>query len=306
MDKPIQLSGVGGDAKIGGIKEVSMSQDAVSAEVVQNSSLVFGLSSGAVNTYAVSLTPAISTYAAGQLIVFKAHLANTGSATLNVNGLGAKSIKKQVSSDLGADDIKVGQMVTVIYDGTQFQMASPTAAAAAATGYSLTNVKRIFTTSTTYSGNLGGIAGADSKCQARAQAAGLTGSWKALISVNWMTARSRSTHNAIVVNMAGDIVAFGFRDLFVSLYPNQTNTSKQYRNMINITELGTVSGGIWWNGTTPSGEFAGNSCNNWTSGDGSVFGHYGDCSSFDNQGFFGTSNQNYNCNNLRPIVCFEE
>ena len=36
--------------------------------------------------------------------------------------------------------------------------------------------KRIFVTSTTYDGNLGGLAGADAKCAARGAAAGLSGS----------------------------------------------------------------------------------------------------------------------------------
>jgi len=60
----------------------------------------------------------------GQMLSFKAGAANTGASTLNVNGLGAKDIKKNGSADLAANDIKSGQVVTVIYDGTQFQMIS--------------------------------------------------------------------------------------------------------------------------------------------------------------------------------------
>ena len=50
---------------------------------------------------------------------------------------------------------------------------------------------RMFTTSTFYDGNLGGLAGADAKCATRASAAGLTGTWKALLS------SSASGYNAI-------------------------------------------------------------------------------------------------------------
>lgn len=42
--------------------------------------------------------------------------------------------------------------------------------------------RRVFVTSTTYSGNLGGLPGADAKCQTRAQAAGLSGTYKAWLS----------------------------------------------------------------------------------------------------------------------------
>jgi hypothetical protein len=42
--------------------------------------------------------------------------------------------------------------------------------------------KKVFVTSQTYSGNLGGLAGADAKCQQLANAAGLTGTFKAWLS----------------------------------------------------------------------------------------------------------------------------
>ncbi len=44
--------------------------------------------------------------------------------------------------------------------------------------------RRVFVTSTTYSGNLGGLSGADAKCQTRAQAAGLSGTYKAWLSTS--------------------------------------------------------------------------------------------------------------------------
>ena len=42
--------------------------------------------------------------------------------------------------------------------------------------------KIVFVTSTTYSGNLGGLAGADAECQAQADSASLLGTFKAWIS----------------------------------------------------------------------------------------------------------------------------
>ena len=44
------------------------------------------------------------------------------------------------------------------------------------------STKIIFVTSLIYSGNLGGLSGADAKCSLRAQAGGLSGSWKAWLS----------------------------------------------------------------------------------------------------------------------------
>ncbi len=54
--------------------------------------------------------------------------ANTGAATLNVNGGGDKTIKKLTGEDLIAGDIKAGSCHLLIYDGTNFQMLSVPAA----------------------------------------------------------------------------------------------------------------------------------------------------------------------------------
>ena len=45
-------------------------------------------------------------------------------------------------------------------------------------------VKRVFVTSANYTGDLGGLVGADSKCQALADSAGLDGNYKAWLSTN--------------------------------------------------------------------------------------------------------------------------
>src|SRR5690606_15246733 len=53
----------------------------------------------------------------------------TGAATLNVSGLGAKTIKKiagAAKADLAANDIISGQPVHVAYDGTDMVLLSPT------------------------------------------------------------------------------------------------------------------------------------------------------------------------------------
>jgi len=90
-----------------------------------------GNSSGT-NTVTASSTPAIAAYAAGQSFKFKAGGTNTGAVTLNLNSLGAKAVQKRGAA-LVAGDITANNVVTVVYDGTQFQMISPTAVNAAST-----------------------------------------------------------------------------------------------------------------------------------------------------------------------------
>jgi hypothetical protein len=53
---------------------------------------------------------------------FKAANANTGASTLNVNGGGAVAIKKNGGTPLASGDITSGQIVAVVFDGTNWQI----------------------------------------------------------------------------------------------------------------------------------------------------------------------------------------
>lgn len=92
----------------------------------------YAADAGSNDTYAITLSPAPASYTAitGLPINFKANTANTGAATLNVNSLGAKTIKKFNDQDLATGDIEASQIVTVVYDGTNFQMQSQVASTA--------------------------------------------------------------------------------------------------------------------------------------------------------------------------------
>lgn len=91
---------------------------------VQNSSYFYAADSGGSDAYAITLSPAITAYVTGQIFLFKANTANTGAATLAVNGLSALTIKKNKDQTLADGDIKAGALVLVQYDGTDLQMLS--------------------------------------------------------------------------------------------------------------------------------------------------------------------------------------
>jgi len=93
--------------------------------VKQTGAQIYAADSGATDAYAITLSPAPGSYTTGMVVNFKANTANTGAATLNVNSLGAKTIKKQKDLDLSDNDIKAGSIVQVVYDGTNFQMLNP-------------------------------------------------------------------------------------------------------------------------------------------------------------------------------------
>src|ERR1700730_5234028 len=89
VDKPIQLTGSGANAKVSGIQSVTANQDAVNVDAVQKNALTFAAATGGTNAYAVTLAPALTAYTTGMVVSFISNGANTGAATLDVNGQGA-------------------------------------------------------------------------------------------------------------------------------------------------------------------------------------------------------------------------
>ena len=101
---------------------------------------MFAADAGANDTYTATLSPAITAYVTGSHYRFKANTANTGAASINLNSLGAKTIKKAVggvTTDVADNDIRAGQWVDVVYDGTNMQMQSLLGNAGAGTGDAL-------------------------------------------------------------------------------------------------------------------------------------------------------------------------
>ncbi|WP_258541188.1 beta strand repeat-containing protein [Parvicella tangerina] len=81
-------------------------------------------STGSGGAYALSIPANIDALTPGLSFTFKANHVSANPSTLNVNGLGAVTIMKGVSTNLDVNDILAGQVVTVVYDGTNFQMTS--------------------------------------------------------------------------------------------------------------------------------------------------------------------------------------
>lgn len=71
------------------------------------------------NTITAEGTPTILTYTDGQVYTFQAVNNNTGAVTLNIDGVGAKSITKNLTDALEADDIQANSMIAVIWNENQ-------------------------------------------------------------------------------------------------------------------------------------------------------------------------------------------
>lgn len=126
---------------------------------------------------------------------------------------------------------------------------------------------RIFVTSSTYLGNLGGIEGADLKCQQHAEAANLNGIFKAWLSDSTTPVASRlPQHMGPYVRLDGQVVASNWSDL----------TTLSHQNRISINEMGAAVelSYVWTGGNSTSSKKY--FCEDWTSVTPSTFGYCGE------------------------------
>ena len=91
---------------------------------VQDGAVLWGgTSGGAANVQTITLSPAITAYSAGQRFALLPGFTNTGSTTLNVNSVGAKTLKQNGQNILGGA-LRTDVPVLVMYDGTDFEVVS--------------------------------------------------------------------------------------------------------------------------------------------------------------------------------------
>ncbi len=88
---------------------------------------------GSANAYAITSNRTIASLVNNTMMAWTANFTNTGAATLNLNGLGAKSIKRFNGSALASGDIISGQPVVTIYKSASDQWFMMTAPAALVT-----------------------------------------------------------------------------------------------------------------------------------------------------------------------------
>jgi len=77
---------------------------------------------GSANAYVLSSGLSLTAYATGLTLRIIPNFTNSGAATINVDGLGAKSITKLGATAVASGDITSGRIYTLSYDGTQFQI----------------------------------------------------------------------------------------------------------------------------------------------------------------------------------------
>ena len=112
-------------------------------------------------------------------------------------------------------------------------------------------------TSSSWNGNLGGLSGADQKCQEAADVAGLGGTWVAWLSDSTHNARDRITHtNYGYYLINGTKIADNFSDLVDGCIDHFINLDENG----NVVRYDTIA-----TGSNEYGYKVSNNCNDWTS-----------------------------------------
>lgn len=174
------------------------------------------------------------------------------------------------------------------------------------------NSKRVFVTSTKYNGNLGGISGADAKCQERATAANLGGTWKAWISGSQSnSAPSQRFAKATVpyTLIDGTVIANNWTDL-ITMKPD----GSFLRKGIDLTELGTKFSPTVWTATqftgSPTTSQNAYTCIDWVWGGKEASGYIGLGGFSSGGGIPGfqwtATGGRMSCNNNYALYCFEQ
>ena len=122
-EKIILNSSQNSERQVKNLSAPTQLDQAVNASSYQSGELIYGEAIG-VDSLVMTLSPAPGSYQAGMMIRFLSTSTNTSAVTLNINNLGAVPVKKAGLYELDSNEIKAGQMVAVIFDGSSFQVLS--------------------------------------------------------------------------------------------------------------------------------------------------------------------------------------
>ena len=161
--------------------------------------------------------------------------------------------------------------------------------------------KVVFVTSTTYTGNLGGYSGADTLCQNSADAASLSGTFKAWVAQN---------------NINGDPESTFTQSTVPYILVDETEIASNWPDLIdgtlsapiNVNELGNpvASGNVWTNvsgdGTATDIGYGSDNCGNWTNASSYSSGRRGNLASTTQW----TSTGITDCDIPMRLYCFEQ
>jgi hypothetical protein len=151
--------------------------------------------------------------------------------------------------------------------------------------------RRVFITSGGFTGNLGGIAGADAKCASAASLLGLSGTFRAWISDAATSPAARFLHD----------------DVHYERHPDRVKIADNWADLTDGTldaPIAASPSNLAWTGTGADGNPSGGTCLNWTNGTSPQSARVG-LPPVTNSQWSALANE-VACNALVALYCFEQ
>lgn len=111
------------ERRVTGLAEPTGNDHGASVQADRYRTNVMGSAQGQ-DQLTTALQPALDTYRPGLRLTILPEAANNGDATLNVDGLGAISIRKNIVEPLDSADLRPGVPTDLIFDGAVFQVTN--------------------------------------------------------------------------------------------------------------------------------------------------------------------------------------
>jgi len=166
----------------------------------------------------------------------------------------------------------------------------------------LCGARRVFLSSQVYTGNFGGFAAADTNCQNLAQAANLSGTFKA-----WVVATSTALTPGMRFSSSSFELPYRLVDNTLIANNFEDLTDGILANLVNRSETGsliTTTTVAWTNVTIRGiGVTSANHCTSWTSNSSALSGNYGNTAT---TSFRWTQDTSALCNTLRRLYCIQQ
>lgn len=218
-----------------------------------------------------------------------------GAALVKTYGSGGQALQDDVTNDtIGSEGYFSYVACTIASDGIIIAQDK------SAGFQSGTDFQRMFITSNSFDGDLGGLAGADQICQDHADFIPLGGTWKAVLSASGggNTAASRIAVSKNIFDLDGNYVANSSGDLW---------DSKIGGRGVRTDEYGTdIAGGGWtsyWTGATGAGGLDSDNCQDWSYGADSAFsGSTGEAGKSD---IYWITFSGSGCNSTNQVLCID-
>jgi len=160
--------------------------------------------------------------------------------------------------------------------------------------FKVPEVKRVFVTSLTFPGQLGGVEGADGECNYLARTAEVGGTWKAWLSTSSQSAFDHVADESPWYLMDHRTLAFETR---AQLRTGPFGVVSKDEHDAGVP----IDGAMVWTGTTASGDASGASCDDWTSATGT-----GTAGALESPAVWSDASVTSTCDAANRLYCFEQ